>query len=256
MTTPIASTPSHSYRKFKNFLAKFRYWPLHPQWLIYRHESQYYQQLSAQIHGRVLDLGCANQVIKTYLSPTVDYFGLDYYHTAIHWYDTRPQFYANAQQLPVRDNSMDTVLLLDVLEHLPAPEQCLAEIARVLKPQGILILKVPFLYPIHDAPLDFHRWTIHGLQQLAGKYQLTLRHLTAVGKPLETAGLLANLALSKMLINEWQQGHLFRLLGLLLLVPSAILSINLSAWLLSLLNSSDDWMPHSYRLRLECTKPS
>ena len=60
---------------------------------------------------------------------------------------------------PFTDAQFESVLLLDVLEHLRAPEVCITEIERVLKIRGKLFLKVPFLYPVHDAPFDFHRWT-------------------------------------------------------------------------------------------------
>lgn len=40
---------------------------------------------------------------------------------------------ADAEELPFKDNFFDFVFCLDVLEHLPHPEKCLAECARVLK---------------------------------------------------------------------------------------------------------------------------
>lgn len=163
-----------NYQTLKQLLAKIRRLPLHPQWFAFRHEVQQYLDIGQQVTGRVLDIGCANQYMKTYLRADSDYIGLDYYQTAVQWYATRPQVYGDAQQLPFLENSMDAVLLLDVLEHLPRPADCLREIARVLKPTGILVLKVPFLYPLHDVPLDFHRWTHFGLQQLVQQHGFRL----------------------------------------------------------------------------------
>ncbi|MCK5877904.1 MAG: methyltransferase domain-containing protein, partial [Candidatus Marithrix sp.] len=145
--------------------------------------------------------------------------------------------------------SMDTILLLDVLEHLPHPENCISEIHRVLKPTGILILQVPFMYPIHGAPLDFHRWTQYGLKQLVQKYGFTIRQKTSIGKPLETVGLLVNIAISKTILNWLQQKNPAILLAIL--APMIILTINLSCWLLSFISPMDEIMPHSYRLILE-----
>ena len=76
------------------------------------------------------------------------------------------EIFADAQSLPFKNKSIDTILLLDVLEHLPRPEECFEEIYRKSKPNGKVIIQVPFLYPIHDAPLDFRRWTQHGLRGL------------------------------------------------------------------------------------------
>lgn len=41
------------------------------------------------------------------------------------------------------DNSFDLIFLLEVLEHLDYPDKALAELARILKPDGYLILGVP-----------------------------------------------------------------------------------------------------------------
>ena len=60
---------------------------------------------------------------------------------------------ADAQQLPLRDASVDAVLGLDVLHHLAHPGEFLSESARVLRPRGRLALVepwvTPFSYPIY-----------------------------------------------------------------------------------------------------------
>jgi SAM-dependent methyltransferase len=213
------------YRNIKQALKKIRRTPLHPQWLVYRHEHWQHIQIGKQVQGTVLDIGCADKYIKAYIQANHNYIGLDYYQTAVHWYATQPHIYGDAQALPFADNSMDAVLLLDVLEHLPRPEDCLSEIARVLKPNGTFVLQVPFIYPIHDAPLDFHRWTQHGLQQLVRKYGFTIRQKIQIGKPLETAGLLLNIAISKTLLNWLQQKSPALVLGIL--APVVILTDSL-----------------------------
>ncbi|RKZ78694.1 MAG: hypothetical protein DRR19_26030 [Candidatus Parabeggiatoa sp. nov. 1] len=241
-----------NYRKIKEALAKIRKLPIHPQWLISRHEHWHSIRIGKQVAGLVLDIGCASQSIKHYIQAKHDYIGLDYYQTAVHWYGTQPHVYGDAQILPIADNSIDSVLLLDVLEHLPRPEDCFSEIARVLKPTGVLVLQVPFIYPIHDAPLDFQRWTQYGLQQLAGKHGFIIRQEMKIGKPLETSGLLINIAITKTVLNWIQQKNPVIILGIL--APLAILGVNLLCWLLSLISPKDDMMPYSYRLVLEKNK--
>jgi SAM-dependent methyltransferase len=49
-------------------------------------------------------------------------------------------------ELKHKDNTFDVIFLLEVLEHLDYPDKALAEIARVLKPDGVLILGVPREY--------------------------------------------------------------------------------------------------------------
>jgi len=50
---------------------------------------------------------------------------------------------ADAERLPFADASFDRVLCSEVLEHVPAPERAAAELARVLKPAGLLAVSVP-----------------------------------------------------------------------------------------------------------------
>jgi SAM-dependent methyltransferase len=238
-----------NYRNFKKALTKIRTWPFHPQWFIYRHEHQYYSHISHHISGLILDVGCAHQVVKTYLHLPHRYVGLDYYDTAVHWYVAQPHVYADAHCLPIADNSIDTVLLLDVLEHLTHPDQCLCEIARVIKPGGTVILKVPFLYPLHDEPLDFQRWTCYGLRQLAHRYGFSIRQDIQLGRSFETVGLLTNLAISKAVLRWMRKRSV--LLILAVIAPLIILSVNLLGWLLTPIDSKQDGLCYGYCLILE-----
>ncbi len=174
------------------------------------------------------------------------YVGLDYYSTATDWYETRPDVFGDAQSLPIADNSVDHGLLLDVIEHLPDPERALAELHRVIKPGGTLTLQVPFLYPLHDEPLDFHRWTIHGLRRAADRHGYEVAEELVIGHPLETAALNTNIALSRSVINWMKTWN--PLLLLFPLLPLAVLSNNVLAWIFAKLSKADQLMPHSYRI--------
>jgi len=72
---------------------------------------------------------------------------------------TNPDFWCNAENIPVKDESYDTAILCEVLEHLEDPEKVLREAFRILKKGGNLIMSTPFLFPIHADPYDFQRWT-------------------------------------------------------------------------------------------------
>jgi SAM-dependent methyltransferase len=47
------------------------------------------------------------------------------------------------QRLPYDDNSFDVILLIEVIEHLENHRNALGELARMLKPNGVLILTTP-----------------------------------------------------------------------------------------------------------------
>ena len=227
-------------------LSKLRNTPLHPQWFAFFREARSLKRTCANLSGVVLDVGCAEAHPRHLLPEGAHYIGVDYFVTAKDWYGTRPDVFADARALPLSDESVDHALLLDVLEHIPDPDLCLAELSRVLNAGGSLTIQVPFLYPVHDAPLDFHRWTIHGLESAAERHGFDIAETMAIGHPLETAALNANIALSKTVINWIRQ---FNPLALSVFVlPFAVVLINCSAWLFALLGKSDDLMPYSYRM--------
>ena len=70
---------------------------------------------------------------------------------------------ADAHFLPFGDNSFDGYVAMEVLEHLYSPKTASTEVLRVLKPGGIAILSVPFLFRVHGDPNDFRRYTKAGL---------------------------------------------------------------------------------------------
>lgn len=220
--------------------------PFHPQWLIFRDNYKSLLALSNYIKGNTLDIGCSNKAAKKYLPDGCHYIGLDYYRTAIEWYETLPEVYGDAQNLPLISKSIETVLLLDVLEHLHDPEECLREINRVLVDDGVLIIQVPFIYPIHDAPLDFNRWTQFGLRKLIHAHGFNIIEEKHKGDPLETAGIIINIAMTKTILNWIKQKNPAALIALLM--PIFILITNILAKLLGFISQPDTLMPWGYRL--------
>lgn len=72
----------------------------------------------------------------------------------------------DATNLPFRSGSLEQVLCLEMLEHCIRPDMVADEIHRVLRRHGALFLTTRFIYPIHDAPNDFFRFTEYGLRYL------------------------------------------------------------------------------------------
>jgi SAM-dependent methyltransferase len=76
----------------------------------------------------------------------------------------------DAQQLSFPDSSVGTVLLFEILEHLPYPERAIAEARRVLSADGLLALSVPFTYRLHGFPTDYWRFTASGVHTLLADF--------------------------------------------------------------------------------------
>lgn len=81
----------------------------------------------------------------------------------------------------LESNSFNTVILSDVLEHIAEPANLLREISRILRPGGHMIMNVPFLYWIHEAPHDYYRYTSHALERLATQADFDVVELVQLG---------------------------------------------------------------------------
>jgi SAM-dependent methyltransferase len=64
---------------------------------------------------------------------------------------------ANEYEIPVADSSFDVVLAGQVLEHVRRVWMWVAELARVTKPGGKVVMVSPISWPYHEAPVDCWR---------------------------------------------------------------------------------------------------
>lgn len=234
------------YRKVKNILKPLASTPFHPQWLTGGNATLHV--LLGKISGArtVLDIGCFNKWPLHFIEKSCCYIGLDYYETASQWYKTVPDIYGDALDLPIASQSVDVVLLLDVLEHLADSDAAIKEISRVLAVEGQIIIRVPFLYPLHDEPRDFVRFTAHGLKGLMEKHGFSVTECKAVGHPVETATLLLNIAWTKAILAWIADRNILALTVIML--PVFVLMANLIARIACLFSRDDSFMPHSYTL--------
>jgi SAM-dependent methyltransferase len=108
----------------------------------------------------VCDLGCGCGMMLMDISKTgYSVIGLDSSNLAIEYCRKRGAevFYAEmTQKIPLSDNSVQCITLLDVLEHVEDEQKVLSEIIRILKPGGIVICTVPAYSWLWTKRDDFH----------------------------------------------------------------------------------------------------
>ncbi|HWB66812.1 MAG TPA: class I SAM-dependent methyltransferase [Mycobacteriales bacterium] len=117
--------------------------------------------------GVVLDIGCGSALVADRLRDRgYHYIGLDFggHHitsAAKKYRDAdgplRASFVqGDGERLPLASGSVDAVVLTEVIEHLLRPELAVWEIARVLRPGGVLVMttnnasEMPLRFPLSD----------------------------------------------------------------------------------------------------------
>lgn len=148
--------------------------------LIYSiHDRELKRHAAKYFRGRLLDIGCGTKPYKNLLAPYVtEHVGVDHEDTRHN--RSNVDFFGTAYEIPVDDQSFESAICSAVLEHLEEPELALRECYRVLKPSGIAIYTVPFIWHIHEAPRDFYRYSKYGLKYLFEKVGFEIMEIEAL----------------------------------------------------------------------------
>jgi len=133
---------------------------------------------------------------------------------------------AEGEHLPFRDEVFAAVLCSEVVEHVADPFRLLKEAHRVLIPRGRLLLCAPFLYPIHNDPSDYLRFTD----------QFWALHLPLLGFDVERieshGAFLSGCAdIFRSCVMRWNR------------IPRRLVSSTLVLWLQSLALRKESFMP-------------
>ena len=115
--------------------------------------------LAPQRGQRILDVGCGDGALSAMIARSgAHVFGMDYVlqglgfaaeHTR-----TLPAWFvaASADALPVHSGSLDAVVATEIIEHLARPDDLLAELHRVLRVGGRIVVTTP--HRLTEEPID------------------------------------------------------------------------------------------------------
>src|SRR4051812_45301524 len=118
-----------------------RYVPAAPDKIQHEHYHRYLWALQLCAGKRVVDVACgegygaallatvAESVLGFDIAPEAISHAVSTYSSPHLWFKV-----ADAASLPVEDASVDVVVSFETIEHLENPEDCIAEIRRILRP--------------------------------------------------------------------------------------------------------------------------
>jgi SAM-dependent methyltransferase len=138
-----------------------------PHWLILRQRREIFRRWINALPAAkltILDVGGRLQPYRELLEGRIQrYISVDIRQTPV------VDVIAAGERIPFAADTFDLILCTQVLEYVPEPQIVMAEIHRVLRPGGTLILSAPAAHP-RDA--DEECWSFHpaGLRRLLADY--------------------------------------------------------------------------------------
>lgn len=123
--------------------------------------------ISKYAKGKLLDLGCGEvPLFEAYRKYVTDNICVDWENTQ-HRNEYLDYEGDITKKLPFNDGEFDTIIMSDVLEHIPQPEKVWQEMSRILAPNGKVLINTPFYYWVHEPPYDYYRYTEYAFRHFA-----------------------------------------------------------------------------------------
>jgi ubiquinone/menaquinone biosynthesis C-methylase UbiE len=137
-----------------------------------------------------LDVGCGNGAYVLHFADTKQTLGIDF--SEFEGWQTKPELFqiANATQIPYPDNSYDTVVAFELLEHIENPSIALREFRRIAEKN--IIVTVPnceqtpgmresgLLFNHYSDPTHINFWLLEDLLELFAKENFRVIHFELI----------------------------------------------------------------------------
>lgn len=168
--------------------------------------ARYDEAIRSHARGHLVDLGCGEVPLFLAYKDRVSSITCVDWPSTPHKIDHIDHKQDLSKKLPFEDGAFDTIILSDVLEHIPEPGRLWSEMYRILAPGGVALINTPFMYWIHEAPHDYFRYTEFALKRFASNANFSVVSLQPIGGLPEV---LADLIAKKPGVIPLI-GHLFR----------------------------------------------
>ncbi len=151
----------------------------------------------------------------------------------------KTHFVGDAMRLPVKKGKFDGIVNINSLYYYNEPSMAIKAFANALKKNGKLVLMVPFMYPIHDAPDDKYRFTKYGIIKLL-KDDFEIKNIKAIGGIFNLPAVFFHSLIKGIpLMSPKRVRLVIKLFSIIVFYPSYILAQLLS--ILDFIDTSGRW---------------
>jgi SAM-dependent methyltransferase len=185
-TTMRPNTLSHIKQSVKSFFQNQSFAPgfagvfINPFYFIRADLQRNIKRYAPELKGRLLDFGCGRKPSEKLFSVD-EYIGIDTMTTGHEHKNSKIDVFYDGKNIPFEDNSFDSIFCSEVLEHVFNLDEVMPEIRRVMKPDGKILVTVPFCWNEHEVPFDFGRYSSFGIIHLFEKYGFKVTTLKKSG---------------------------------------------------------------------------
>jgi SAM-dependent methyltransferase len=220
-------------KRLKKYFQKQQFNPgvlgifINPHYFMRRAIMKALREAAPEITGKVLDVGCGSMPYREPFKNISEYVGMEF-DSAEQRATSKAEVFYDGKSFPFPDNTFDSVIFTEVLEHIFNPDEFLAEINRVLKPDGKILLSTPFVWYEHSQPYDYGRYSSFGLKHLLNKHGFEILSLRKLGSEVASLFQLWNGYIYKK-INPIKYYKIKLILFVIFISPFTIIGTILSA---------------------------
>lgn len=179
---------------------------INPNYLIRKNLRKGILDNANLLTGKLLDFGCGTKPYKDFFKNVNQYIGVDYKIEGREELQKEVDVFYDGKKIPFKNETFDSILCTEVLEHVFNLDELLLEFNRVLKIDAKAIITTPFMWEEHEMPFDFARYTTPALKYLYEKNGFEIINNYKIGHHIHVIATFS----SRYLVNKLPFRTLFR----------------------------------------------
>jgi SAM-dependent methyltransferase len=164
----IHSSALYACYRRRQFFPGFAGMLINPFYFARKGLAKNISDLAGRITGRTLDVGCGTKPYA-HLYGSSEYVGLEI-DTPQNRAAKSADYFYDGTRFPFDDAEFDSIVANQVFEHVFDPDRFLDEARRILRPGGMALLTLPFVWDEHEQPHDFARYSSYGIRALLERH--------------------------------------------------------------------------------------